>query len=532
MPFLSKCGGNFALWSLAAGILASCPAWAADDPAEQSVKSITSLYDAIERNFADKIDPAAAMYKGAIPGMLRTLDPHSSFLDTKEFADQRERQQARYYGVGMSVLERGGRIQVMWPYEGSPAFRAGIRPGDVIVAVNGTSTRGLSNGDIANLLRGPRGTKVEVTLSRGGPSVTSKTLNIAVVRDAISRSCVPQAFWLKQGIAYMGVSEFSCETTSRDFEDKLKQLGEDKIEGLVLDLRGNPGGLVTDGVDVAGHFLQKNDLVVSDRGRAQTNQNSLAKGSALGSRYPIVLLVNRTSASAAEIVTGALQDHDRAWILGETTFGKGLVQQPFPLSDKTELLLTIAHYYTPSGRLIQRDYSKISILDYRLQSNAGAKDLTDVKMTDSGRIVYGGGGITPDEKYEAVKLNRFQMDVLSRYSFFDFAADYFSARFDAHLPGGWTPDDALVNQFHDYIVKNGVVVTDAVLAANRQWVKDQLKREFYITGFSYERSQRVAIEQDPEVARAIDAMPKALTLHETARKQLVERMTQQNNIAR
>jgi carboxyl-terminal processing protease len=222
---------------------------AADDKVEQSVKAFTSLYDVVERNFADKIDPAATLYKGAIPGMLRTLDPHSSFLDTKEYADQRERQRAQYYGVGMSVLDRGDRTQVMWPYDGSPAFRAGIRPGDVITAVNSVTTRGLTNSQIADLLRGPRGTRVEVTVSRGAQN---QPLKFAVMRDAISRSCVPQAFWLKPAIAYVGVSEFSCETTSKDFEDKLKQLGEDKIEGLVLDLRGNPGGLVTDGVDCRG----------------------------------------------------------------------------------------------------------------------------------------------------------------------------------------------------------------------------------------------------------------------------------------
>jgi carboxyl-terminal processing protease len=512
---------------LAGGVV---PVWAAaDDSVDRSVKAFTSIYDVVERNFADKVAPGTALYKGAIPGMLRTLDPHSSFLDTKEYADQRERQRAQYYGVGINVVERNGSTQVLWPFEGSPALRAGMRPGDVIAAINGASAYGLNSMQVADLLRGPRGTKVEVTVARGGPE---HTLTLSMNRDAISRSCVPQAFWLKPGIAYVAVSEFSCETTSRDFEDKLKQLGEDRIEGLVFDLRNNPGGLVTDGVEVAGHFLRKSDLVVSDRGRAQPNQNFLAKGSAYGMHYPIVLLVNRSSASAAEIVTGALQDHDRAWILGENTFGKGLVQQPYPLGDKTALLLTIAHYYTPSGRLIQRDYSKVSFLDYRLQINSGGKNPEDVKMTDSGRTVYGGGGISPDEKYESPRASRIQRALAGSFAFFDFATQYFAARENPRLPAGFEVDDELAGQFHDFMARYGPAFTEPEYRANQAWIRQQLKRELYITGFSYEQSQRVAVEQDPEVARAVESMPKAVSLFQTAQKLIVQRTTPQPGLVR
>lgn len=526
MPLLRVCSLSV-LGAIALGGMAARAA--GDDSVDRSVKAFTSIYDVVERNFADQVSPATALYKGAIPGMLHTLDPHSNFLDTREYAEQRERQRAQYFGVGINVIERSGNTQVLWPFEGSPAARAGLRAGDVIAAINGAPAYGLNTTQVANLLRGPRGTKVEVTVARGGSNhVLTFTLN----RDAIARSCVPQAFWLKPGIAYVGVSEFSCETTSRDFEDKLKQLGEDKIEGLVLDLRNNPGGLVTDGVEVAGHFLRKNDLVVSDRGRAQPNQNFLAKGSAYGMRYPIVLLVNKSSASAAEIVTGALQDHDRAWILGENTFGKGLVQQPYPLGDQTALLLTIAHYYTPSGRLIQRDYSKISILDYRLQTNSGGKNPDDVKMTDSGRTVYGGGGISPDEKYETPKLNRLQRELTRSFTLFDFAAQFFAQRADTKLPMGWEPDEELMSQFHDFMAKHGPTFTESDFNANRAWIKQQLKREVYITGFSYEQSQKIALEQDPEIARAIESMPKAVSLFEAARKLIVQRMSPQNGLIR
>jgi carboxyl-terminal processing protease len=273
--------------------------------------------------------------------------------------------------------------------------------------------------------------------------------------------------------------------------------------------------------------------VVSHRGRAQPNKNYYARSDNGGKNsYPVVVVVNRSSASAAEIVTGALQDHDRAWVVGEPTFGKGLVQTVFPLSENTGLALTTAHYYTPSGRLIQRDYSNISFLDYYYRTRNEQKDMSDVKMTDSGRTVYGGGGITPDEKYEAAKLNKFQIEVLRKFGFFNFSASYFGPRADAHLPKGWEPDEALVNQFHEYLMKNGFKFSEADFTANHQWVKEQLKREMYITAFSWEQSVRVGIQQDPEVLQAIDAMPKAVTLIETAKKLLVQRVTQQERLPR
>jgi len=235
-----------------------------------------------------------------------------------------------------------------------------------------------------------------------------------------------------------------------------------------------------------------------------------------------VVIVNRYTASAAEIVSGALQDHDRGWILGETTFGKGLVQTVFPLNDNTGLALTTAHYYTPSGRLIQRDYSNISFLDYYTHSNLDQKNMADVKMTDSGRTVYGGGGITPDEKFELAKYNAFQIEVLRKYALFNFSAKYFGTR-DAKLPKGWEPDDAIINEFRAFLEAQKANFTPADFAANRDWVKKELKREMYITAFSQDESQKVAIEQDPEVLAAIDSMPKAKALVDTAKKLLVQR---------
>jgi carboxyl-terminal processing protease len=497
----------------------------ADDAVNQSLKSFTEVFNLVEENFADPVKADRAVYNGAIPGMLRTLDPHSSFFDPKAYQSMRDDQRGRYYGVGMTVGQREGKVIVMAPFGGSPAYRAGLRPGDVILEVNGHKTDGLGTPEVADLLRGPRGTKVTVMVGREG---NEQPITVSLVRDEIPRPSVPLAFFIRPGIAYVQITSFG-ETTGRELEEKMKKLNERDVRGLILDLRGNPGGLLNEGVDVAGHFLRRGEIVVSHRGRstASPNKNYQTRADGSGKDYPVVVLVNRSSASAAEIVTGALQDHDRGWVLGEPTFGKGLVQTVFPLSENTALALTTAHYYTPSGRLIQRDYSTISFLDYYTQKRKENKNTSDVKMTDSGRTVYGGGGITPDEKFEAPTLNKFQAEVkVRRYAFFTFAAKYFGAR-DAKLPKGWEPDEELVNQFHAYLLKEGVDFTEGEFTANHQWIKEELKREFYITAFSLEDSNRVAAEQDPAVMKAIDSLPKAKALLETAKKLIVERRQQQ-----
>jgi carboxyl-terminal processing protease len=516
-----------ALCSLAAGVFGGKGVFAAgppDDPVSQSLKSFTKVYDAVEQNFADSVKADKAIYNGAVPGMLRTLDPHSNFFDPKSYEALREDQRGHYFGVGMQVGPRGGKTIVIAPFGGSPAAKAGLRPGDVILDVNGKKTEGLNTTEIADLLKGPRGTHVQVTVAREGVEMP---IAFNIVREEIPRFSVPEAFWIRPSIAYVKVTQFN-ETTSKELEDKLKALGEKDVKGLVLDLRGNPGGLLNEGVEVAGHFLKKNELVVSHRGRAQPNKNYFAHKDNGGREYPVVVLVDRTSASAAEIVTGALQDHDRAWVVGETTFGKGLVQTVFPLSDSTGLALTTAHYYTPSGRLIQRDYSNISFLDYYYHNNLEQKNPADVKMTDSGRTVYGGGGITPDEKYTPAKLNKFQIEALRKYAFFNFSAKYFGGKADAKLPKGWEPDENLVNDFHQALLKSGAEFTEAQFTENHQWIKEQLKREMYITAFSYEDAQRVDIEQDPAVAKSIEALPKARALLENAKKLLVQRFAQQD----
>ena len=513
---------------VAAGIFTSelVPSAAAAGDPDNSLKSFTEVYSAVEQNFADKVDPNEVIYKGAIPGMLRMLDPHSSFFDPEAYREMREDQRGRYYGVGMQVVGRGEETMVVQPFDGSPAKKAGLRPGDLIQKVNDTSTLGLNVTEVADLLRGPRGTEVQVQVQRPG---VEDPLHFSIVRGEIPRFSVKGGYYLEPGIGYIKIESFN-ENTNEEMVAKFREMDEAKIKGLVLDLRGNPGGLLNQGVAVASHFLKKGDLVVYHNGRNSPNRNYAATADGTGKDYPIVILVDRNTASAAEIVSGALQDHDRAWILGENTFGKGLVQTVYPMGDTTALALTTYQYFTPSGRLIQRDYSNISFLDYYTHSDLNEHNEEDVKMTDSGRTVYGGGGITPDQHWDLRLANPFQAALIRSDSFFDFTAQYLGPKPDT-FKDGWQPDQAVVDAFHKYLVDKGIPFEEAAFTTNLDWTKMRLKQQIYASVISDIEAERVAIEADPEVKAAIDAMPKAQSLLDSAKDLLVQRMQSQTSAA-
>jgi carboxyl-terminal processing protease len=504
--------------------LTSASAASSEDDTHAAVDSFTKVYALVEQNFADPVTGDKAIYKGAIPGMLRTLDPHSNFFDPRDFQLLREDQRGHYFGVGMQIGPSrlgNGKTIVISPFPGSPAYKAGIRPGDNILAVDDKPTDKLTLTEIADLLKGPRGTRVKVTIGREG---TETPLSFQLVRDEIPRKTVQDAFFVKPGIAFLEVDSFN-ETTSHDVEENLKKLGENNIKGLVLDLRANPGGLLNEGVAVAGRFLQKGQTIVSHRGRASAEKPYVAKTGSGAHEYPVVVLVNRYSASAAEIVAGALQDHDRAWILGENTFGKGLVQTVYPLSENTGLALTTARYYTPSGRLIQRDYSHISFYDYYFRKDTDTKNLLDAKSTDSGRAVYGGAGIAPDEKFVEPKLDPFQVLLLRRkYAFFNFVSRYLGTH-DAKLPKGWEPDHIIVEDFHRYLLEQKVDFTEADFGQHQEWIKEQLRLHMYQSAFGMEDARRLTVETDPEVAKAIEAMPKATALLQQVKRVIAQRVS-------
>src|SRR5215469_1826299 len=494
------------------------------DDMQDSVKQFTRVLSVVERNYADLVDVDKAIYDGAIPGMLHVLDPHSNFFDPKQYALFREEQEGKYYGVGMIVTSRDNNTVVQAPFVNSPAYKAGIRPGDVILKVDGKKCTGLTTTEVADMLKGAKGTTVHISLGREG---WDQPIEVTVVRDEIPRPGVEYYTMVRPSIGYVRVFTFN-ETTDEDLSEALKQLGASKLDGLIIDLRGNGGGLLNQAVGMADTFLDKGELVVSHRGRASAEHSYYAVRGNQGIEVPLVVLVNNGSASASEIVSGAIQDHDRGLIVGDTSFGKGLVQTQFPISEETALLLTTARYYTPSGRLIQRDYKNVTLYDYHY--NPKPPQAPEVKLTDTGRQVYGQGGITPDVPVAEPKPTEFE-DLLERRGLFypgpqgvgDFVRYYLGQR--PAITRDFVADDAVVAQFKKYLAQEHIDFSDQQVQDNVVWLKWEIKREVFTTVFGLNEGYKVALENDPQLDKAIASLPQAKALYANARKIVAERQT-------
>jgi len=419
-----------------------------------------------------------------------------------------QRQAGRFSGLGIIVGMRNNQVTIISPIEGTPAYRLGIRAGDIIADIDGKTTENMNIDDVVDLLRGPQGTQVTITIRRHG---VAGSLSFAIKREVIPETSVRYGFMLDKDTGYIRITDFN-RTTSQELSDQLADLKTKGMARLVLDLRDNPGGVMEQAVEVADQFLKAGQMVVFTRGRDPSSFLEYRTPSKrAGYDMPLIVLVNPGSASASEIVAGALQDHDRAVIIGETTFGKGLVQTVYELSLASALALTTARYYTPSGRCIQRDYSNLA--DYYRGVNGAAK--TEEFKTDAGRKVYGGGGITPDVAVKGTEIPLRQWQLQGGGLYFNFAVDY--ADKTAVDPKTFAVDDGLLDQFMAYILKENQLTPEEIkdmrgAPAEMRIVKFLLKREILSAKFGMTQGYQSVIKDDDQLSQALASFNQAADL--------------------
>ncbi|HEV3141720.1 MAG TPA: S41 family peptidase [Vicinamibacterales bacterium] len=510
-------------------------ALATDDKVLAHDRAFTYALSAIESNYYDKVD-SENLVTGAIRGMLGTLDPHSSYFTPKEYAQMRERQEGRYYGIGVSIIQVGEDVTAFVVFEGSPAYKKGIRSGDVIATVNGQSAKGWTTEKAMHELRGARGTRVYVEIKRRG---YDQPLGVELLRDEVYIPTVPAYFMIDAQTGYIRMQDFG-ENTDHDVKRALVELSSKGMRRLLFDIRGNPGGPLDQAIKVANEFLPKSKMIVRTHGRiANSDQEYRATEDGEFTDIPIVLLANRNSASASEIVTGALQDHDRAYVVGETTFGKALVQSVYRITNNAGLALTTAHYYTPSDRLIQRPWDATfdEYLSYGLQdqSKDRAHNPSDLKHTDSGRPVYSGGGIEPDKRIAGpigpnngggFNPTRFGRMLFARQEFARFAQT-FNAEGDTRMTGtstgrrsvkpNFVVDDAILEGFKQQLVTDRIKIDEAGFNENIDFIKAMIRFEVDVALYSVGEAWRHLIMVDPQAQAALASFGEAQKLTELSK---------------
>jgi len=506
------------------------PAGTQDKVAEQ-YRIFTAALAAVEQEYVEELDSDRLVY-GAIEGMLRTLDPHSSFLDPRAYAQMRERQQGQYFGIGISIVAIDGDIRVTSVFEQSPAYRAGIRRGDVIAKIKGQDTKGWTSDQAVAELKGPKGTTVQFDIRRPGADTL---IDFTVERDQVTIPTVRASFMLPNGVGYVRLQDFS-ETSNDELTAALTKLRGQGMQKVMLDLRDNPGGPLDQAIAVSNQFLPRGDMIVYTRGRTpNADQDFHAEDNGAYQKVPLVVLVNRQSASASEIVSGAMQDHDRGLVVGETTFGKALVQSLYRISNQSGLALTTGRYYTPSGRLIQRPWDGTfdEYLTYALRSQEGARehDAKELKYTDAGRKVYGGGGIEPDRFFggpiEGFDPTRFGRMLMSRGLFVGFA-EKFKATGDTR-PGsrgeqrrgiarGFEVTDQMLAEFREFVVSERVRMDEEAFKKDEAFIRAMIRFEIDVDLFGVEEARRNLIAADPQARYAQTLFDEAVKLTQLAKR--------------
>ncbi len=516
--------------SAALGGLLGKSALATQDRVPAHYRAFTAALAAIETEYAEPVEADRLVY-GGINGMLQTLDPHSSFMDPRTYAQMRERQEQRYYGLGITIQSLDRNITVVRVFEGSPAHQKGLRRGDVIAKTGDEELLGWTTDQAVTKLRGPKGTFVNISIRRPG---IAELLPMDVMRDQVTIPSIPAHFITRGDIGLIRLEDFA-EHTDDELGEALQSLKGQGMRKLVLDLRGNPGGQLDQAIRISNRFLPRGDLIVYTRGRVDnSDEDYRATRQSDYLDLPMVVMVNRNSASASEIVSGALQDHDRAIVAGETTFGKALVQSVYRVSGGAGLALTTARYYTPSGRLIQRPWDGAfdEYLTYTMRDQAARQHAAeDLKLTDGGRKVYGGGGVEPDERFdgpvEGFNPTRFGRSLFGRQLFAGYAERYY-AEGDTR-PGAMGGDrkavardfavgDGMLADFRKYVESRRVTIDEDAWTKDAAFIRAMVRFEIDSAVFGMGVARRRLLEVDPQAQHALGLFPKAeqlLTLSKT-----------------
>ena len=495
----------------------------------------------IREHYVEEVD-YEPLTTAAIQGMLRTLDPHSNFYDRKSFEDMRMEQRSQYYGIGASIQQRYGGVYIIEPFKDTPAARAGLRYGDEIVSIDGQNTETWNSDKVRDNLRGDLGTAVKVSVRRTG---VPDPITVTLERASVDLSSISSYYLLRSGLGYIALSRGFHSTTSDELTTAIGNLKAQGMTSLVLDLRGNPGGFLDQAIRVADKFLQRGQTIVSVRGRdGRVSDKDWPAESGMPETFSMVVLIDEGSASASEIVAGSIQDHDRGLIVGEPSFGKGLVQTIYPLAGGAGLTLTTARYYTPSGRLIQRDYSNGSSYEYHFRRNANGsveqvpKPRNDQRRTDTGRLVYGGGGIEPDIKVDSPVVSNAQNSVWTT-GLFMFTRELMDGRvaaaanfkrsgpeFDHQpIPNEFMVTDEIMKAFRefmvDFIAKNqDLGLNVAMVDENQEWLRGKIREEVLIAAYGVDTQKRIMADQDIQLQRAIAEIPQSAQLADRARRMI------------
>lgn len=513
---------------------------------DKLARDYVQAMELVRENYVEEVE-YETLTNTAIQGMLRVLDPHSNFYDRKAFEEMRLEQRSQYYGIGASIQSRHRGVYIIETFKDTPAARAGLCYGDQIIAVDGNSTDGWNSDKVRDHLRGELGTEVKVTVLREGEA---QPVTVSLERAAVDLPSISGSYLVKPGVGYVALSRGFHSTTSDELTASITSLKDQGMHSMILDLRGNPGGFLDQAIRVADKFLQRGQVILSVRNReGKAGDKEWPAESGMPEAFPLVVLIDDGSASASEIVTGAIQDHDRGLVVGEPSFGKGLVQTIYPLPGGAGLTLTTARYYTPSGRLIQRDYSNGSVYEYHFRRNANGaagtngaasaeptKPKNDVRRTDLGRTVYGGGGIEPDIKVEAPTINNTQGTIWTT-GLFIFVRDLMAGKvaaapnfkrsgieFDHQpMPNEFVVTDDIMKAYRDFMVsfvaKNeDYGLTMKMVDEQMDWARKKIREEALSAAYGVDTQKRMTAEWDPQLQRGISEITNSAQLADKARR--------------